>query len=84
MSKVLDYRDSNTCTIAWDTVLTSVQLPSVYEDGDLSFGLRGGSVNCFMCPALESARIAIKIQAIYLISRSLQKIKKFQKNIQNS
>ena len=34
---------------------------SVHEDGDLSFGLRGGgSVNCFACPALDSDVIDLK------------------------
>ena len=35
-----------------------------YEDGDLTMGLRGRSVNCFGCQILESGRIAIKSSAI--------------------
>ena len=33
---------------------------SIYEDGDLSFRLRGGSVNCFRYPAQESDAMGLK------------------------
>ena len=31
----------------------------IYEDGDLTIRLRGGSVNCFVCHSLESDRIVL-------------------------